>query len=282
MSIPGQHDDGALPRAIQLIADVRSRDEALRQETERIARLREAARTAAEQEATAIVAKARADIRHIIGDARAALLALKSQLEEIAEPRPEVDAALRALGDELAADHVPAADVDDDRVPDSVREVQGELQRLFAEGERDLDAVAAQASASVDAPADRAAPGSADPWGESRDARSLVESESAEAHVERESAEQRLPQTRGKRLLTIFGAIAFLGVAGVGAWWYVAVRPADARQNTVLVIPRPPALAVAPAAATEIPTVTGSLVALPPQEEPHSVPVAAPADPSPR
>jgi len=241
MSTGPQDAGGALPRATQLIADVRTRDEALRQEAEHLVRLREAARTAAEQEAAAIVTKARADIRRVISDARAAVLALKSQLDEIEEPRPEVDAALLALGDDFAADALERRIGDEDELPESVREVQGELQRLFAESEMDLDGVVAETAApAVSTVADTRAP---------------LEDEDATP-----------ARTRGRRMLTIFAVMAVLGAGGVGAWWY-AGRPAGARQNTAVVIPRAPALKLVPSAVTDIPTVNGTLIALPPRDE---------------
>ena len=268
----------APPRATDLIANVRTRDEVLRKEAEQLARLREAARTAAEQEATAIVAGARTDIRRIIENARAALLALKSQLEGlegIDQARPQVDAAIDALEGDIARDNLAALLVHEGQLPESIRQVQNELQSLFEAGQIGRDGVTPRPSAAAEsgeAPvhvaASTARPG-LDP------ARTPATSERNPVGILDESIDPGPAKARGRRLLITFGVMAAIAVAALIAWWSFAGRPAAARRDVVAI---PPVPQVAPAADADIPTLTASLIALPPSEQPASdVRSAAPA-----
>jgi hypothetical protein len=70
---------------VELLSEYRRKQDALREQSSEVARLFEEVLTAADREATDIVAHARADVRRIVVDAWRDVLALTTQLQAIAE-----------------------------------------------------------------------------------------------------------------------------------------------------------------------------------------------------
>jgi uncharacterized protein DUF4115 len=260
---------------------VRTGDEALRRQVEHLERLRGAARAAATREAATILATARAEIRRIITDARSRLLALKTQLEEIVEPGSELDAALAALRPDVADDDLAVLIAEDGDVPESVRQVRRDLQRLLGDDRPDpLPAPGALVGTSAHPAATEAVvpPSSAQRPEFEPDHRPATRMElfASSAHV----GDPERSRSGSKRVLTLLAVVVAIGAGVGGGWWVLAERSAAFPGASIPSVPRPKAPS-APADDAEIPTLTASLIALPLPTTEHAdpAPTSAPSGP---
>src|SRR5437868_2617159 len=87
----------ALPDVPKLMDDYRRREEALRKQSDEVARLRGEVLIAADREALTIVSNARAEIRRIIVNARRELLGLAAQIQAITWAEQDSGAGTHAL-----------------------------------------------------------------------------------------------------------------------------------------------------------------------------------------
>ncbi len=242
----------ASARATELVADFRARHEEWRRQAQALARLREDARAAAERDAIAILEAARADIRRILIDARRGLLVLATQLQAIGNPSEFGLEQQTSLGNASSAAAPSVAEEDD--LSASVLQARRDLQRLLADtqapavpngsdGERDRGAAPAMATES-----DEGRTASDDPH-------TAVVPQSARD-------QQGIVHRHGKGVLTAFALMAGGVVAGT-AWWLTGVVGAtDALRAPAALIPRAPI--VTPSYEPKIPTLTASLIVMPP------------------
>jgi hypothetical protein len=127
----------ATTRAAELIADFMARHDAWREQALTLARHRDEVRAAAEREAAALVAKARADIKRTLVDTRRELTMLETQLRAVGEP----------LQMQVPASEPPAStqppDTDSKTLADSVAAVRRDLHAALADARPELDELAA-------------------------------------------------------------------------------------------------------------------------------------------
>lgn len=267
----------ASARATELVADFRARHEEWRRQAQGLARLREDARAAAERDAIAILEAARADIRRILIDARRGLLVLATQLQAIGNPSEFGLEPQTSLGTASSAAGTSVAEEGD--LSASVLQARRDLQRLLAEMRPDLEELAAQVhpfagpsgvgETTTHAPA---VPNGSDAERD-RGAASAMAAESDEGRtasddphtaVVPQSArdQQGIVHRHGKGVLTAFALIAGGVVAGT-AWWLTGVVGAtDDLRAAAALIPRAPI--VTPSYEPKIPTLTASLIVMPP------------------
>lgn len=135
----------ATARAAELIADFVARHDAWREQELTLARHRDEVRAAAEREAAALVAKARADIKRTLVDTRRALTMLETQLRAAGEPlQMQVPASEAPPTTQLSA-------TDSKTLADTVAAVRHDLHAAPTDARPELDDVATRWALFADA-----------------------------------------------------------------------------------------------------------------------------------
>src|SRR5262245_46990646 len=292
-------------RATDLIADFQARHDAWRRQGENLARLRSDARAAAAREAVAIHAAARADIHRIIRDARRRLMELTAQLQaldaqtgeqaesqepdSVVQARRDLQRLLADIGPEL--DHIGAEvrQFDDPTSPsqpvDPIVISVPELDEV--EHEAALAAIAPLFEfdepvkspnptplppAALPAPS-VSAPASSSTTGPTPTVQGLVQRATVPAVPAQPSASGNRGTTTWDEtgIMTVLAVVAAAVVSAAG-WWASGFVGANSLAPPIAAIPRAPL--VTPSWLDDrTPTLTATLVALPPSTIPAALSV---------